>query len=236
MKTNIVLFDLDGTLLPMDQDVFTKEYFKLLAAKLAPRGYEQKKLIDAVWAGTAAMVQNDGSVKNYEAFWKKFAQIMGEKVYEDKALFDEFYKNEFDGAAQSCGFNPDAARAVALCKELGFRVALATNPIFPREATISRIRWAGFEPNEFEYYTTYEVCSFCKPNLDYYREIMRTLGCSPEECLMVGNDVSEDMVANNLGMKVFLLTDCLINKKNEDITRYPNGGFPELSEFLTSLA
>lgn len=31
-----ILFDLDGTLLPMDQDEFTKGYFNLLAAKLAP--------------------------------------------------------------------------------------------------------------------------------------------------------------------------------------------------------
>ena len=59
MKITTVLFDLDGTLLPMDQDLFTKGYFKLLAAKLAPYGYEPKQLIDAVWAGTAAMLKND---------------------------------------------------------------------------------------------------------------------------------------------------------------------------------
>ena len=35
MNYQMVLFDLDGTLLPMDQDEFTKGYFKLLAAKLA---------------------------------------------------------------------------------------------------------------------------------------------------------------------------------------------------------
>ena len=35
-----VFFDLDGTLLPMDQDAFTKDYFKRLAGKLAPLGYE----------------------------------------------------------------------------------------------------------------------------------------------------------------------------------------------------
>ena len=35
-----VLFDLDGTLLPMDQDNFVKAYFKNLAIKLAPHGYD----------------------------------------------------------------------------------------------------------------------------------------------------------------------------------------------------
>ena len=49
----------------------------------------------------------------------------------------------------------------------------------------------------------------------------------------VGNDVEEDMVpASALGAKVFLLTDCLINKKERDINAYPHGGFAELKEFL----
>lgn len=52
MKLTTILFDLDGTLLPMDNDTFTKGYFKLLAAKLAPHGYEPKQLIDGVWQGT----------------------------------------------------------------------------------------------------------------------------------------------------------------------------------------
>lgn len=52
---------------------------------------------------------------------------------------------------------------------------------------------------------------------------------------MVGNDVGEDMITQQLGMKVFLLTDCLINKQNADISQYPNGGFPELAYFLNTL-
>ena len=36
MSITTVLFDLDGTLLPMDNDVFTKCYFKLLVQQLAP--------------------------------------------------------------------------------------------------------------------------------------------------------------------------------------------------------
>ena len=63
-----ILFDLDGTLLPMDNDIFTKGYFKGLAAELIPFGYDAKPLVDAVWHGTAAMVKNDGSRPNCEAF------------------------------------------------------------------------------------------------------------------------------------------------------------------------
>ena len=52
---------------------------------------------------------------------------------------------------------------------------------------------------------------------------------------MVGNDVGDDMVAENLGMKVFLLTDCLINKTEHDRSDYPHGGFDELLQFIDSV-
>ena len=232
MQITTILFDLDGTLLPMDQDEFVKGYFKMLAAKLAPYGYEPQKLIESVWAGTRAMVMNDGSRTNEEAFWKKFAQIYGESVKKDIPLFEDFYANEFQKAKVFCGYNPEALRTVKNLKSAGYHVALATNPLFPAIATQSRIRWAGLEPSDFEIYTTYENSTYCKPNLDYYREVLQKIGCRPEECLMVGNDVSEDMVKRELGMQVFLLTDCLINSEEKDISIYPRGGFEELNTFV----
>ncbi|MCH5163645.1 MAG: HAD family hydrolase [Clostridiales bacterium] len=227
-----VLFDLDGTLLPMDQDNFVKAYFKNLAIKLAPHGYDPQKLIEGIWAGAGAMVANDGKRLNEEVFWQKFAEIFGDKVYGDKDKFEEFYRNDFSLARSVCGFNPLAAEVVHKLKDKGVRVVLATNPIFPAIATEQRIRWAGLEPTDFELYTTYENIGYCKPNLSYYKEILDRLGCKPEEALMVGNDVSEDMVAAKLGMQVFLLTDCIINKNNEDINQYPNGDFNRLLNFI----
>ena len=55
-----ILFDLDGTLLKMDQEDFIKAYFGGLAKKLAPYGYDPQALINAVWQGTKAMQANDG--------------------------------------------------------------------------------------------------------------------------------------------------------------------------------
>lgn len=232
MKPTTVLFDLDGTLLPMDNDAFTKSYFKLLAVKLAPYGYESKQLADAVWAGTAAMVKNDGKSSNEEKFWQKFSEIYGEKATTDKPIFDEFYEKEFQKAKSVCGYNPKAAETVRKVKEMGLRTVLATNPIFPHNATESRIRWAGLEPEDFELYTTYENTGFCKPNPDYYKDIIKRIGVNANECLMVGNDVTEDMVAKTIGMKVFLLTDCLINRSGKDISEYPNGDFDRLIDFI----
>lgn len=235
MRIKYILFDLDGTLLPMDQDAFMKLYFGNLAAKLALLGYEPGKLIDGIWTGTAAMVKNDGSCSNEEAFWKTFAGLFGEHVRQDEPVFADFYRNEFQQVQAACGFAPQAGAIIRRLKERGFTVVLATNPIFPAIATQSRIRWAGMEPEDFVLYTTYENSCHCKPNPDYYRDVLAALGAEPEECVMVGNDVQEDMVAETLGMKVFLLTDCLIDRVQTDLSRYPHGGFEELSAFLEGI-
>ena len=231
---SVILFDLDGTLLPMDNDEFTKGYFGLLVKKLAPYGYEKDELIPAVWAGTAAMVKNNGKCSNYEIFWKTFAGVLGDRVYDAKPVFDDFYSNEFNKARTFCGFDEKANEAVKTAQKLGYRTALGSNPLFPIEAQKARVEWAGIAPECFEFIASYENLSYCKPNPDYYRALAERLGVKPEECLMVGNDVSEDMIAGSAGMDVFLLTECLINKEQQDISLYPNGGFDDLTEYLTA--
>ena len=232
MPVTTVFFDLDGTLLPMDQEVFIQSYFKRLAAKLAPSGYEPQKLFEAIWAGMRAMISNDGSCTNEKRFWDSFCGMLGERVLEDKPVFESFYRTDFQQVSKDCRFSPKAAQIIALCHALGLRTVLATNPVFPAIATESRIRWAGLEPTDFELVTTYENARYCKPNPAYYEEILQKLQLSPQECLMVGNDAEEDLIAGTLGMRVFLLTDCLINRKNKDLTNCPQGGFNELAAYL----
>ena len=230
-----ILFDLDGTLLPMDQDIFAKAYVKGLTVAAEPAGYSPMIFSTAIMAGTAAMVKNNGERTNEEVFWDTLERTYCEPVLNNIHLFDEFYAADFQKIKDVCGFEPKAAELIKHIKEKGYRVALATNPLFPAVATESRIRWAGLKPEDFELYTTYETSHYCKPNLDYYREILNELQVSPEECLMVGNDVTEDMIAEKLGMKVFLLTGCLINKNNIDISVYPHGEMADLLEFIDTL-
>ena len=232
MAITTVLFDLDGTLLPQDQDVFLKSYFRHLVKKLASHGYDPDLTVKAIWRCTEAMIKNDGSCTNEQAFWRDFAKMCGDHVINDIPVFDDYYRNEFQQVATDCGFNPKAGECIAALRQKGFRLALATNPLFPAIATESRMRWAGLNREDFALYTTYENSRYCKPNLDYYRDILKQLNVRPEECLMVGNDVSDDMVARELGMQVFLLTDCLINKSDVDIAQYPHGSFDELMAFI----
>ena len=235
MSIKAVLFDLDGTLLPMDYDGFLKLYFGNLAKRLSKYGYDPDELVKNVWTGTKAMVMNDGSCMNETKFWEVFAEIYGVDVLQDKVLFDDFYREEFVKAKEACGYDPMAKKTVDLANQLGMKTALATNPIFPMVATRQRMEWAGVCAADFDLCTTYENIGYSKPNPLYYKEIAKRIGVEPSECLMVGNDVSEDMVAKNVGMQVFLLTDCLLNKKKEDISGYPQGGFRELMNYLEAL-
>lgn len=232
MKITTVMFDLDGTLLPMDQDEFVNAYFSLLAKRMTKYGFDPKELVSTIWSGTKNMMKNDNSKKNEEVFWDEFRRVYGEEGIAKQSQFDDFYHNEFLKVQDVCSFNPMASETVNRIKEAGFRVALATQPIFPSIATEHRTRWAGLDVTDFELFTAFENIGLCKPNPEYYKEVCARMGVSPEECLMVGNDVDDDMVAENIGMQVFLLTDCLINQSGKDITKYNRGSFTELLEFL----
>ena len=230
-----ILFDLDGTLLPMNQEDFIKAYFGLLAKKVSLYGYNPDTLIKTIWQGISNMIKNDGKETNEAVFWKTFENIYGTEALKDKFIFDEFYSKEFQDVSKSCGYTTYAKEIIEKVKGKGYKLVLATNPIFPSIATESRMRWAGINPSDFEVYTTYENSHHSKPNLQYYKDILGKIGCRADECLMVGNDVDEDMIASSLGMKTFLLTDCLINKSNKDISDYDKGSYVDLLNYFDEI-
>lgn len=235
MKPTTILFDLDGTLIPMDQDAFIRAYIGGIAATAAKHGYDPTLVANGVMAGTRAMFANDGTRTNEEAFWQSLAAVVGEGILLDRALFDEYYEGRFDEVSVTCGHEPRSREIIDLVHSLGYTAVLATNPLFPAVATAGRIRWAGLSPDDFALVTSYENSHFCKPKLDYYREILARLGLTPEECVMVGNDVDEDMIAKRLGMRVFLLTDGLLNRSESDYSDLPHGSFDALSDFIRAL-
>lgn len=235
MKIKAIFFDLDGTLLPMDQDSFIGAYLGGLCNLLAPKGYDPKAVGAALWKSTGAMMKNDGKISNEQVFWDSFAAILGEGVRGEMALLDEFYAGDFQKVKEVCGYTPRSRELIDRLKHTDLRVILATSPLFPTVATESRIRWAGLEPTDFEFVTTYENSKFCKPNPLYYVDLCERLGLDPREVLMIGNDVGDDMVAETVGMRVFLLTDNLINKAGRDINDFRHGGFDDLNSYIEEI-
>ena len=234
MKYQAILFDLDGTLLPMDNDAFTKAYFKLLAQYTASYGYQSDALLPAMWHGVGAMVNNDGSCLNFDAFWNTFSHLLGPHVKEDIPAFDRFYTHEFCQAIQFTSPNPKAKEAVVLARQKAPKIILATNPLFPSAGVATRLSWIGLKPEDFDLVTNYQNSSYCKPNPNYYKEILKKFNLSGNQCLMIGNDVQEDILAaKHAGLDTFLVTDCLISR--EKMPSCAQGSFHDMLTFLSAL-
>ena len=228
------LFDLDGTLLPMDEPLFTKIYIGNLAKKFVRSALPYDKIPHGIMAGLKAMVANDGKQTNEELFWKAFDSFTGTDHTPFMPMFEEYYANEFVLAKQGCGFNEASKEIIELCKEKKIRRILATNPIFPHMATHQRIQWAGLNVEDFELITTYEDSCFCKPNPDYYREILDKTGLKPEEVIMIGNDTKEDYASVLASIPMILVTDNLKGDPDE-IECLFKGTMKEVKDYLNTI-
>lgn len=204
-----ILFDLDGTLLDSDMDVFIPPYFRALAAKLSsvvPR----EALLDALLASTRVILQSRGRRKetNGEVFWADFLARLGAADKDLNLLIDGFYRDDFDRLAIFTASKPAARPCVQAAFSHGYTVVIATQPVFPLTAIEHRLMWAEVEDFPYALITSYENMHTTKPDPAYYREICEMIGHAPENCLMVGNDPKADIrPAAAAGMRTFWLCD-----------------------------
>lgn len=231
-----ILFDLDGTLLPMESlDEFIAAFLRDVSADAARLGFDPRALAGAVWEATGAVIRNDGSRSNDAAFHEVIRARYGERTAELDRLFDDYYRGRFNELAALCGRDPVVAETVAALKQKGLTLVLASKPIFPLVAQQARMRWAGVDPADFAHVTGAENSAFCKPAPAYYAEILDKLGLKPDECLMIGNDVEDDLTAEQVGVPVFLTTDWLINRPGTDLSSLPHGRFKDVLGYVESL-
>jgi len=230
-----VLFDLDGTLLPIDTRSFLQQYTKALVKKVSTV-MDPETFLQHLFYSTGKMVSDlNPNLTNKEVFWQHMSARTADKIDNLLPLLDDFYEREFPLLGENITPNRNAAAIVKKAKEKGYILVLATNPVFPEKAVIERMRWASLDPGDFDLITAYENMHFCKPHLEYYREVLDKIGESPGRCLMVGNDMEEDMVAGKIGVKTFLVEDFVINKNNSSIQCNYRGTLSELLALLESI-
>ena len=232
---NTILFDLDGTLVPFRQDEFINTYLEALVRRLRPMGYDGDKLVQALWKGVGAMVKNEGAVTNRQLFWEVFTKELGIQALALESLLDDFYAREFDEVRATLREDADRGALIHSLREKSYTLVLATNPVFPKVAVETRLRWVGLTGADFDYMTTYENSRRSKPDPAYYQDILTKIGRRGEECLMIGNNPVDDMSARSLGLSVCLVTDYLENPDNLPIDAYPHGSFREVETYLKKL-
>jgi len=233
MAEKTALLDLDGTLLPMEIDDFLNAYFKLLTDEFSSI-FEAEQFINNLMYATKQMINNNGEKINSEIFIEEFFDLFQvDNQQEIMEKFDLFYKERFPLLKSQVNHKGLSSCLVEILKENGYDLVLATNPIFPAEAIKERLRWVNINPKDFSLITNYENMHYCKPNINYYKEIVELLNLKATGCIMVGNDVQEDMVAADLGMKTYLVTDFLIDNNEGEKKIDWQGTMEELLNHLS---
>lgn len=232
---NTLFFDLDATLLPIDQDLFIKTYFHELTKRFSPKPFAADALIDALWKGTRDMVMGDGTIPNAERFWTRFDSLLGAGSRLREAEFDAFYTQEFQNVRRILTAERNCAPLMAHLREKGYRLVLATNPVFPAVAVRTRLSWIGLTPEDFIYVSDYENSATCKPNPQYFMEILAKIGGDPAECMMIGNNLREDRAALKAGFSLFIIEDHLENPDNVDISTVPHGSYADFERLMYAL-
>lgn len=230
-----ILFDLDGTLLPVDMEEFVRSYFDAIA-KSFHKISEPSSLLKNIMKATDYMVNNRERTKtNQRAFEEEFERLMGRDITPLMDKFEIFYETDYKKIRDNIEVQPLCAKIVETVGSKGYQRILATNPLFPKSAIEERLRWAGISVDNFDLITAFEDMHFCKPQIEYYGEIMEIIGKEPENCLMVGNDVEEDMIASELGMKTFLVDAHLIQRTKTLPPIDYIGGYRELYDFVKNV-
>jgi FMN phosphatase YigB (HAD superfamily) len=201
-----LLFDLDDTLLDTNIESFVPAYFQALSEHLAPF-VPSNVMLPALISATRLMVDSDDPSRTLQCvFEREFYAKIGVPKNDLVEHLEVFYNNVFPRIESKTNRRPDAAPLIDWAVSQGYRVAIATDPLFPRKATQHRLRWAGFDPGRFELVSSVENFHFSKTHSAYYAEMLGQLGWHDGLVLMVGNDVTRDLVpAHRLGLKTYFI-------------------------------
>ncbi|MHB9003406.1 MAG: HAD family hydrolase [Coriobacteriia bacterium] len=201
-----ILFDLDGTLLDIRIDAFLERYFEALERTVDDsfgQAEDTAAIMQAVMSGTSEMMRPHPGETNRQAFYREFERATGLDLATHWPVFERFYSEVFPTLQGELGPRSGAREALEAARRCGLKVALATNPIFPRSAIEHRLSWAGFAPDAVDVITDYETMQSCKPSATYFRQTAEMLGIDPRDCLMVGDDRVLDLAAADVGMRTF---------------------------------
>jgi FMN phosphatase YigB (HAD superfamily) len=197
---------LDGTLLETDFDEIMPAYLQELTRHFAPWVTGEEFRHQLLASTQVAMEVADGTRTVLEIFSQDFFPKVGLSP-QGMEIFEDFYRREFPRLGAQALPRRYAREAVEAAFARGYKVVVATNPIFPISAIEARLAWAGLEDYPYDLITSGEIMHFCKPRREYFHQTAQLIDCRPQDCLMIGNDPRLDLGAKGAGMATFLL-DC----------------------------
>jgi FMN phosphatase YigB (HAD superfamily) len=198
-----LLLDLDGTLIHSGNFLVHLEFIgRILPLMRHERGWR------AAWNGLKegqdALKLKSRERTNHERLISIFEKHLGLPREEaEKKLFKALLE-VFPKLKSHFGKIPGAAKFIEWAKP-HYSLTLATNPVWPIELNHMRMRWGGINPDDFKSITTSDRMHACKPDLEYYQEVLEQEKFRAEDCLLIGNERKMDLPATRAGIAVFLI-------------------------------
>lgn len=235
-KVQAVLFDLDGTLIDVDMQRFVPAYLRRLTENMGSH-VSPVRATRALHQAVAAMfANNDRSMTLENILLDVLQSELGLSPEAYAASLERFCRNDLESLRPMVTGHPLSRQLIDASLHLGWRVVLATNPIFPRAVIDARLAWGTLDRGAFDHVTAYETAHFCKPNLAFFEELLGQLGLPAAACLMVGNDTEHDLAAGQVGMQTCLLTPWSIRRPGAGFKADWQGTHGELLAMLASNA
>lgn len=239
IKVTTLLFDLDGTLVDLRPTGLRIRF--MIRAFLRFFGAIPSWQIPRAFSQAMHNLQNNTSEKtNYEEFVDTLASYSKAGPAEIERRTRLLISEDFSRFSSSFIPIPDAYETLLLARKLGYRVVLATNPVWPIDAILMRISWGGLHLFPFDFISHSEIMTRAKPSPEYYEQLLDMLATSPDDCLMIGNDPVKDLPAREAGIRTFLLERPEMKVNWTEIAKDPRldgwGSLPDLQEWIRSKA
>jgi len=231
----LLLFDLDDTLLGNMANTFVPVYMQTMAKRLSAVA-DPAIFIKTLLAAIQQMIENlNPNLTLEEKFDAAFYPALGVVRQEVQWLFDAFYAEDYPRLRSLTQYKPEAVSVVQQVLDRGDQAAIATNPLYPRDAILQRLEWAGLPADQipFALIPSYETFHYSKPSPAFYAELLAQLGWPKIPVVMVGNDINLDINgARQLGLSVFWMTnDGTANWDGQGATP-PHGELADLIPWL----
>ncbi|MCG3222376.1 MAG: HAD family hydrolase [Candidatus Heimdallarchaeota archaeon] len=217
MDYEAFLFDLDGTLIDFDLQIFIKTYLGAASQFFIDLIPNPEIFYKELLSSTDVMEKaNNPNTTALDDFLLDFCPKFEVNCDEIRSRFLQFYQTGFN-AIKPLITQMDGA--IPLLQDIkdsypNAKVVLATNPVYPFIAIEKRMEWGEIPQKFFDLITHAENSNFCKLNNKYWFEILGKINTDPSSSLVIGNDGLRDMGAKKQGFKTFLVENA---SENEDL-------------------
>ncbi|PJF42244.1 MAG: hypothetical protein CUN55_10290, partial [Phototrophicales bacterium] len=202
-----VLLDLDETLLKNPPSQFVKTYVSKLVYYLQQHfpHIESAVFLDSIYQSTKSTIENQDALRfNADVFYDEITTQTNLTRSDITPIIQNFLQEIYPTFRDLTQVIPTAKPLVEWLLAHNYAVAIATNPLFPHQATIQRVQWAGIHVDKVWFISSLDNTHFTKPHAAYYEEILSRLGFEPDEAIMIGDDWENDIVpAANAGLNTY---------------------------------